>query len=328
MSISFAWFVLALAAAVVLMVTVFVMRSGTVAGRARIPDAPGAMRALTLVTLVGISAWLVIPGFAAMFLRDSTKAATTAPATSVSVPTFTPEQNVLISLIAGVGGTTVIVGASALVRPGGLRRLGFSLAQLPRGFAVGFLASLLVLPLTFIASVVTDRLWRLVGLEHPQAHEMLEILGQTRSPGLRALIYASAIVVAPVFEELLFRGHVQTLLVSMLAAVGSPARAIPTVAGDPVIDPTAPPAQAVLEYAPPPPRRVTQLPGPGIHWFAIVVTSVLFALVHGALWMMPPIFFLSLCLGYVYERTANLWASITVHLMFNLASVTIFVSSV
>jgi hypothetical protein len=175
MSISFAWFVLALAAAVVLMVTVFVMRSGTVAGRARIPDAPGAMRALTLVTLVGISAWLVIPGFAAMFLRDSTKAATTAPATSVSVPTFTPEQNVLISLIAGVGGTTVIVGASALVRPGGLRRLGFSLDQLPRGFAVGFLASLLVLPLTFIASVVTDRLWRLVGLEHPQAHEMLEI---------------------------------------------------------------------------------------------------------------------------------------------------------
>jgi membrane protease YdiL (CAAX protease family) len=44
--------------------------------------------------------------------------------------------------------------------------------------------------------------------------------------------------------------------------------------------------------------------------------------------MMPPIFFLSLCLGYIYERTANLWAPITVHLMFNLASVTIFVSSV
>ena len=327
MSISFAWFALALAAAVLLIVTIFVMRSGTVAGRARIPDAPGALRALTLVTLVGISAWLVIPGFAAMFLRDSTKAATTAPTTTVSVPTFTPEQNVLISLIAGAGGTIVLVGASALVRPGGLRRLGFSIDLLPRGFAVGFLASLLILPLTFIASVLTDRLWRLVDLEHPQAHEMLEILGQTHSPGLRALIYASAILVAPVFEELLFRGHLQTLLVGMFAAIGSPARATATIAGDPVIDRTAPPVQAVLAYAPPL-RRVTQFPAPGIRWFAIVVTSILFALVHGALWMMPPIFFLSLCLGYVYERTANIWAPITVHLMFNLASVTIFISSV
>ena len=91
--------------------------------------------------------------------------------------------------------------------------------------------------------------------------------------------------------------------------------------------PPAPPGQPVLEYAPPP-RRATTPPGAGVRWLAIVVTSVLFALVHGALWMMPPIFFLSLCLGYVYERTGNLWAPVTVHLAFNLVSVTIFVSSV
>jgi membrane protease YdiL (CAAX protease family) len=327
MSISFAWFVLALAAAALLVVTIFVMRSGSVAGTPRIPDAPGTLRALTLVTLVGISAWLVIPGFAALFLGDSTKAATTAPATSVSVPTFTPEQNVLISLIAGVGGTFVLVGASVLIRPGGLRRLGLSFGMLPRGFAVGFLASLLVLPLTFMTSVLTERIWQLVGLKHPQAHEMLEILGQTHSPGLRALIYASAIVVAPLFEELLFRGHVETLLAGVLSAIASTARAGVSLADGSEIGVPAPPDLPVLDYAPPP-RREAQPAGPAVRWLAIIVTSVLFALVHGALWMMPPIFFLSLCLGYLYERTSNLWAPVTVHLMFNLASVTIFVSQV
>ena len=140
MSISFAWLALALAAATLVAVTLVVLRGGSVAGPARIPDAPGALRALTLVTLVGVSAWLVIPGFAAMFLRDPTRTATTAPATAVSVPTFTPDQSVLISLIAGVGGTLVLVGASALIRRGGLLRLGFSIDRLPRGFAIGFLA--------------------------------------------------------------------------------------------------------------------------------------------------------------------------------------------
>ena len=85
----------------------------------------------------------------------------------------------------------------------------------------------------------------------------------------------------------------------------------------PAIEVIAQPDQPVLDYAPPPPRSARPA-GAGIRWLAIVITSVLFALVHGALWMMPPIFFLSLCLGYVYERTANLWAPITVHLMFNL----------
>src|SRR5688572_21206538 len=89
--------------------------------------------------------------------------------------------------------------------------------------------------------------------------------------------------------------------------------------------PFEPAAQPVLEYAPPP-VRASPHAGAGARWLAIVVTSVLFALVHGAVWMMPPIFFFSLCLGYVYERTANLWAAIAVHLLFNLVNVALFVS--
>jgi len=59
-------------------------------------------------------------------------------------------------------------------------------------------------------------------------------------------------------------------------------------------------------------------------WVAIVVASIAFTLVHGHLWLMPPIFFLSLCLGVVYERTNNLWAPIFIHAAFNAASTALF----
>ena len=55
-----------------------------------------------------------------------------------------------------------------------------------------------------------------------------------------------------------------------------------------------------------------------------VLASIAFTAVHGALWMMPPIFVLSLCLGYAYHRTRNLWVSIIVHACFNAASIVVF----
>jgi membrane protease YdiL (CAAX protease family) len=62
-------------------------------------------------------------------------------------------------------------------------------------------------------------------------------------------------------------------------------------------------------------------------WLAIVLASLAFTLVHGALWLAPPIFFLSLCLGYAYDRTRNLWVSILIHASFNAASLTMFLFS-
>jgi membrane protease YdiL (CAAX protease family) len=62
-------------------------------------------------------------------------------------------------------------------------------------------------------------------------------------------------------------------------------------------------------------------------WLAILFASLAFTLVHGALWLAPPIFFLSLCLGYAYDRTRNLWVSILIHASFNAASLVMFLFS-
>jgi membrane protease YdiL (CAAX protease family) len=61
-------------------------------------------------------------------------------------------------------------------------------------------------------------------------------------------------------------------------------------------------------------RAWTKLP-----WLAVLLSATLFAYAH-PWWMRPPIFVLGLCLGYLYERTGNLWANIFLHALFNTIS--------
>jgi len=56
---------------------------------------------------------------------------------------------------------------------------------------------------------------------------------------------------------------------------------------------------------------------------SILITSMFFASVH-PVWSFPIIFLLALALGYAYERTGNLWVSITMHAMFNTISTVLF----
>jgi membrane protease YdiL (CAAX protease family) len=58
-------------------------------------------------------------------------------------------------------------------------------------------------------------------------------------------------------------------------------------------------------------------------WAAVLLTSLVFAVVH-PFWMWPEIFFLGVCLGYLYERMGNLWATVTLHALFNLAAILIY----
>ena len=121
---------------------------------------------------------------------------------------------------------------------------------------------------------------------------------------MRILIAFGAIIVAPLFEEFLFRGHLQTLLIRVMGA-GEPATE--RGRGFPIITSTG-------ETVPPFPND--QRSSPLRRWLAVIITSILFALVHHwSIWL--PIFTLSLCLGYMYERTANLWVAVLMHAMFN-----------
>ncbi|MEJ7685184.1 MAG: CPBP family intramembrane glutamic endopeptidase [Segetibacter sp.] len=52
-------------------------------------------------------------------------------------------------------------------------------------------------------------------------------------------------------------------------------------------------------------------------WLAIVISSAVFALLHGTFFKLLPIFTLGLLLGTVYHVTRNLWYTITIHFLNN-----------
>ena len=108
-------------------------------------------------------------------------------------------------------------------------------------------------------------------------------------------------MVAPIAEELFFRGIVQTALVQY---------------GGGLLVPQVHPAERI-----PAAYRPTALH----RWIAIIVAAAAFAAVHG-LDAAPIIFVLALGLGYVYERTGNLWTAIVLHACFNAAQLGLFFS--
>jgi membrane protease YdiL (CAAX protease family) len=125
-----------------------------------------------------------------------------------------------------------------------------------------------------------------------------------------------------VFEELLFRGHVQTILVRLFTPSPMP-QPLPPLAVMAADTAHALPIPPPLDYAAPDVKAVEV--APGLRWIAIFITSLIFAGVH-PMWMAPMIFILSLCLGYAYERTGNLWVNIVMHAIFNLSSTVIFLN--
>jgi membrane protease YdiL (CAAX protease family) len=121
-------------------------------------------------------------------------------------------------------------------------------------------------------------------LGHPTpkvGHETLKALIATDSQASLALMLLSAAVIAPVLEELVFRGMVQTTLLAAWGELRPLGR-----------------ARAVVVF------------------FA----SLMFAAVHVGVvapHTLPALFALSLILGWVYERTGRLWPCVLIHAGFN-----------
>ncbi len=191
------------------------------------------------------------------------------------------------------------------------RRIGYTLGNLLRGVGTGILAMLVVLPVMWAASMAFEVFYRAIHFEHPAEHELLGAM-KDAPVQIRALLIVAACVIAPVFEELLFRGHLQTILVRLFTPRPKVALLPPLeiTAAAPARDAIAMPATEPLplDYERPESNRP--------RWLAVLVTSLIFALFH-PIWMAPLIFVLAICLGYAYERTGNLWVTITMHAVFN-----------
>lgn len=160
----------------------------------------------------------------------------------------------------------------------GLKGFGLRAKTIVKDFFAGVVNFVAVYPLVVASLMLVMIAGQLVKGEdfEMMEHEGLTVITDTPYLVLKVLFFGAFAVVVPIFEEMLFRGMLQSMIRRYL---GSP-------------------------------------------WGAILISSVIFALMH-TYWMhLPALFMLSLGMGYAYERSGSLARPIFVHALFNGLSIT------
>jgi membrane protease YdiL (CAAX protease family) len=264
----------------------------------------------------GFVVWQAAPILFLSGRSSATQHASTAPTTTkaFTLEDLSPRELILISAAAPTLAFLVLLGGDALVRPHVGQQLGFDRRRFPPGILFGVCGLLMALPLVWGTMVASEWAYRAIRYTHPSEHDLLRVMGETADPTLKYLMVAAAVLVAPLWEELLFRGHIQTVIRELLIRIAGPEPTTVAVAS-PVSEPQSG-APVFANAKPGTDSAAVARPHPAASWVAIILTSAMFAGVHTP-WQMPAIFVLSLCLGFAYERTNNLWVSITMHATFN-----------
>jgi len=188
----------------------------------------------------------------------------------------------LKNLIYCLCGIAVAVGTIVLAEHYFDRRLkgfGLNIRTIHKDFLAAVVNLLCVWPLVMTAILLTIKVGTMIwgpDFEMPQ-HEQLKLIGRYSQLSVRVLTFIAAAVMAPLLEELLFRGLFQTVIRSFLA----------------------------------------DLKHPHAGWLSIAASSVLFAAAHVNAGHWPALFVLSLCMGYSYEKSGSLFRPIFIHAFFN-----------
>jgi membrane protease YdiL (CAAX protease family) len=170
--------------------------------------------------------------------------------------------------------------------------------ELLRDIKIGVVAWLAALVPIYGLKIVTFFIWNQMWGE-PTAHPLVEWLLKNPDPAFLAVAFVSAVLLAPLSEELSFR----LLLQGWLEKVA-------------ITPPLTPPHQGEGNEE----VDSNQKEGNQMVW-PFVVSSLLFALAHAGHGPDPiPLFFLALILGYVYRQTHRIVPCIVAHALFNLLS--------
>ena len=192
----------------------------------------------------------------------------------------------LNNLIYCVGAIVVIAVIIFLVRASFARRLkgfGLNVRSVHKDFFATFLNLLSVWPLMMAAMTLTMFIGKLFfGPQYEiSQHEQLELITVYSRWQLRILVFVVAVVIAPVLEEMIFRGLIQTVIRSFFES------------------------------------RDSKLKTRSRVWLPIFISSGLFSMVHGNVPHWPALFLLGVCLGYAYEKSGSLFRPIFIHAFFN-----------
>ena len=208
------------------------------------------------------------------------------------------QNDFLDNLILCIGELTAIAVIIFLARVHFVRRLkgfGLNVKTIIKDFFVAFVNLLTVWPLITAAIILTMFFGELIwGQEYQmQQHQQLKLITEYSQLAPRILIVVVAVVIAPLLEEMLFRGLFQTTIRSYLIPRRS--SLVARVTGHR--------------------SRATNC------WLAILISSGLFTAIHANTGHWPALFVLGVCLGYAYEKSGSLFRPIFIHSFFNATSI-------
>lgn len=272
-----------------------------------------------LAGLILFARWLLKTSFGRKALADSVPRRNNMPAYLPLVPLFIWfaaisltasigqklfgdlqgwQNDFLDNFILCIGELTAIVIIIFLARVHFVRRLkgfGLNVKTIIKDFFAAFVNLLTVWPLITAAIILTMFFGELIwGREYQmQQHQQLKLITEYSQLPPRILIIVVAVVIAPLLEEMLFRGFFQTTIRSYLDAHRSSLVARVTGHGS----------------------RATNC------WLAIAISSGLFTAIHANTGHWPALFVLGVCLGYAYEKSGSLFRPIFIHSFFNAASI-------
>ncbi|HEY1683234.1 MAG TPA: CPBP family intramembrane glutamic endopeptidase [Tepidisphaeraceae bacterium] len=200
---------------------------------------------------------------------------------------LTPDQ--YMDVINGVLYLIFLIAALTLtsqLRPRGLRQVGLTVKNFFLAVPQWFVAVIAVFPLVYLASFLVEIAIQLLHHKPPDPHPMLPQLETDRHSIWFGIVIFEAAMLVPLAEELLFRGLLQTSLVYLFCRQRAPSALA--------------------------------------RWLGVIITAAIFAAAHGVPAFFLPLFVLALGLGYLYERTGNLWACAFLHGSFNALQIVFF----
>jgi membrane protease YdiL (CAAX protease family) len=224
-------------------------------------------------------------------------------------------------------------------------QMGLTTRNWHRNALYGFLAWVLFAPPVFILNGIITFLYRYLLRAKEEQHPLTRLLGLESNGADAVLIVVTAVVAAPFFEELLFRGVLQPWLAKrrnagligiggafvfalldrwselvhgvrtrdwheLVQGIGAPLFVLVMVPGYFLVCYLA---DLVLR------QNLSRIRLHTVRWTgAIYASSLLFAAAHSSVWPSPiALFFLALVLGYLAYRTRSLVSSVVLHGLFN-----------
>jgi len=229
------------------------------------------------------------------------KAAPGAPRADESVNEarrLTPLETILLTCVANLAFCVIGFPLLRLLSRVGPPDLGLFVEHWPLQVWFGVIAALLATPATYAIQMIATSIWSV------REHEVQKMMMDQFTPAVAALALFTTVFLAPLVEETMFRGILQRWLTRLFDP--RPHSTLP---------PPDPPAEPVETSSATPGATPGVEPGSQL---AVVVTSVLFAAMHGNQWPAPvALFVLSLVLGGLYQRTGSLLAVMVTHGVFN-----------